>query len=98
MARIASKSALRRPPAHRWVQSAQEIGGALRMRGGTEDSALVILEDGEPVGNIGGVILAGHKGQFEVSAQEGRTQLGDKFFLGIAFVAPFLAPEFTVEG
>ena len=49
------------------------------------------------MGNIGGVILAGHKGQFEVSAQEGRTQLGNKFFLGIAFVAPFIAPEFTVE-
>ncbi len=41
------------------------------MRGGAEDGALVILQDGQPVSNIGGVILTGRQRQLEVGAQKG---------------------------
>ena len=73
----------------------QEIGSTLHVGCGAEDRTLVVLQDGEPVRDIRSMILSRRQGQFEVGAQEGRAQLGDKFFLGVALVAPFLAPEFT---
>src|SRR5574338_396375 len=36
----------------------QEIGGALGVGGGGEDGALILVQDLQPVGQIGGVILA----------------------------------------
>ncbi len=39
----------------------QKVSSALRMGSGPEDGALVILQDGEPVRDVGGVILAGRQ-------------------------------------
>jgi hypothetical protein len=43
------------------------------------------------------VILARLRRNAEIGTEKGRAKLGDKFFGGIAFVAPALAPEFAVE-
>lgn len=70
----------------------QEVHGALRMGGGRENEALVVLQGIEPGTDIGGVIVADFRGDAEVGAQ-----LGNQLFLGIAFVAPLLAAEVAVE-
>lgn len=85
------------PRCARWLQVVQEVGGALRMGHGPEDGPLVVLQDCEPVDDVGCVILTGRERQFEIDAQEGRAKLGHQFFFGIAFVAPCLAPKFTGE-
>ena len=72
-----------------------KVSRALRVGCGAEDGAFVILEDSQPVGDIGRVILAGRKSQLQIGAQEGGSQLGYEFFFGITFAAPFLAPKFT---
>ena len=41
------------------------------MGGSAEDGALVILQDGQPVGNIGRVVLTGRQSQLQIGAQEG---------------------------
>ena len=51
--------------------------------GGVEDGPLVVFEDGQPVGDIGSVILAGRKSQLQIGTQEVRTQLGDELFFSI---------------
>lgn len=81
------------PRCARRLQAVQEVGGALRMGRGPEDGPLVVLQDREPVGDVGCVILTGRQRQFEIGAQEGCAQLGHQFFFGIAFVAPCLAPN-----
>lgn len=75
----------------------QKIRRALRMGGGGEDRALVILQDFQPALNIGCMIAAGLGLQFQIGAKERRAKFGDKFFFGVAFITPFLAPEFTVK-
>ena len=75
----------------------QIIGGALRIGGGGEDRALVVLQDCEPVGDIAGVIRARLGRDAEIGAEKGGTKLGDQFLGGIAFIAPALAAEFAGE-
>ena len=60
---------------------------------GAEDGALVVLQNLEPVLDIGRMIGARLRRQGKIGAQEGRAKLGDQFFAGIAFIAPFPAPE-----
>ena len=60
------------------------VRGALRVRGSLEDGALIIAQDLQPVADIGRVILA--RLDLEIGGQERRTQLGDKFLAGVAFV------------
>jgi hypothetical protein len=40
------------------LQAVQKIHGPLRVRGGAEYRALVVLQNFQPIGDIGGVILA----------------------------------------
>src|SRR6266705_5407928 len=47
-----------------------EIRGALRVRGGGENRAVVVLQNFQPIRDVGGVIFAGFERQFEVGAQE----------------------------
>ena len=47
--------------------------------------------------DIGRVVFSGLRRQIEVSGQEGRAELRDKLFDGIAFIAPSLAPEIPVK-
>ena len=46
----------------------QVIGGALRMRGGGEDGASVVLQNFKPICDVGGVVLARLLVQFEIGA------------------------------
>ncbi len=46
------------------------------MGSSSEDGALVILQDGQSVGDIGSVVLPRHQSQFQVGAEEGGAQLG----------------------
>ena len=43
------------------------------------------------------MIVADFRGEFEIGAEESASQLGDEFLVGIARIAPALAPEFTVK-
>ena len=79
------------------AESAQVIRGALRVGGGGEDGAVVVLQNFQPVGDIGGVILARLKRQFEIGAEESGAQFGDEFLLRVAFIAPALAAEVAVK-
>ena len=78
------------------LQAGREVGSALRVRSGGDDGALVLLQDGQPVADVGGVIFAGFEGEPEVSGQEGASHLGDKLFAGVAGIAEGLASEVTV--
>ena len=75
----------------------QKIHGALGVGGGREDEALVILQGLEPVGDIGGMVVADFRGDAEVGAKEGGAQFGDQLLLGVASVAPFDTAEIPVK-
>ena len=64
-----------------------EIGGALGMRGGGEDGAVVVLAQSQLGCEAGRVIFArlGHR------QRERRSILGNQFLGGIACIAPALA-------
>ena len=47
----------------------------------------------KPGGDVGGVLLARLAREFQMRAKERSSQLGDEFFLRIAFIAPLLAAE-----
>ena len=47
------------------------VGSSLRMGGGGEDGAGVVLEDREPVAEIGRVVLADIRSDAEIGAEEG---------------------------
>ena len=79
------------------LELVQEIDGALGMGGGGEDRAALVLQNFQPRGEVGGVVVADLRGEFEIGAQESGAQLGDEFLAGIAFVAPALASEITVK-
>ncbi len=53
----------------------QKIGGALRVRRGGEDRALVVLQRLDPRRDIGGMVLAKLRRQVEVGGQERGTKL-----------------------
>lgn len=53
------------------LQRMQVIRSALRMGGGGEDQAFVVLQGLQPVGDIGGVILTDLGGNFEIGTEEG---------------------------
>ena len=71
----------------------QVVRRALRVGGGLEDEARIVLQNFQPVGDVGGVLLARLACQFQIRAQERGSQLGDEFFLRVAFIAPLLAAE-----
>lgn len=57
-----------RPRRAGWLQAVKKLGGALRVGGGGEYGAFVLLEDFEPGGDISGVVLADFRGQGKVGA------------------------------
>jgi hypothetical protein len=69
----------------------------MRMRRRAEDRSLVVFQDLQPRGDIGGVILPQCRGQIEIGAEECAAQLCDQFLRGVACIAPALAPEVAVE-
>lgn len=82
---------------HRAAETPEIVSGALRVRSSREDGALVLLKDGQPVADIGGMISPVFEPQAEVRTEEGCTQLGDQLLAGIAVVSKLLAPEVPVE-
>ena len=75
----------------------KEVGGTLRMSGGAEDRAFVVLQDLQPRRDIRRMIGTVFEAQPEIGAQERRTQFGNELFAGIAFIAEALAPEIAVK-
>ena len=67
------------------------------MGGGAEDRAFVVLESGQPRGDVGGVVVSHFRREPQVGAQERSSQLGYQFLAGIAFVAPGLATEIALQ-
>jgi hypothetical protein len=75
----------------------QKIRRALRIRCRAEYRPLVVFQRLDPRRNIGGVVFSNLRGQFKVSAKEGRTKLGDKLFDGVTFTAEPLAAKVAVK-
>ena len=73
------------------------VGSALGMRGGGEDGACVVLEDCEPVAEIGRVVIADVGRDAEIGAEEGGTKLRDQLFTRIAFIAEAVVPPSYLE-
>ena len=73
------------------LQLVQRVGGLLGVGGGGEDGAFVLLQDLQPVRQIGGVVFADLRGDAQVSAQESGSQLGDQFLEGVGIVPEALA-------
>lgn len=75
----------------------QEIGSALRVGGGGEDCSLIPFQDGQPVADIGGMVLPDFRRDTEISAKKRRPQFGNQFFASIAFITHAFAPKITVK-
>jgi hypothetical protein len=60
-------------------------------------SSIVILENFQPSRDIGGVFFARLLLKFEIGTQESRSQLGNELLAAVAFIAPALAAEVTVN-
>lgn len=75
----------------------EEVGGALGLGRSGEDGALVGLEDLEPAGDVGGVVLTDLRRELELAADEGSSEFSDEFFGGIGCVTPARAAEVAIE-
>ena len=62
-----------------------------------ENRALVVPQDPEPALDVGSVIRARFGGQGQIGAKKRCAKLGNQFLASVTFIAPLLAPEFTVE-
>jgi hypothetical protein len=75
----------------------QELNGSLSVGGCRENRALVILEDGQPGCDIGGMVFPDLWCEAEVGGQEGTGKFCHQFLAGVAFVAPVLAAEIAIQ-
>src|SRR3546814_11477899 len=67
------------------LQSVQIIDGPLRVGGGLEDGPLVVLQDLEPGGHIGGMLRADLWRVTEVGVEQSRAEHGDQLPAGGTF-------------
>ena len=79
------------------LEAMQEGGGAFGMRGCGKDRPLVVAQNGQPIGDIGGVIVANLGRELQIGAQKRRPEFGDKLLDSVAFVAEALAAEIAVQ-
>ena len=70
-----------------FLQAVQVVGGPLGVSCGRKNRVLVLLQDLQPVAQIGGVILANLGCEPQVCAEKGGAQLGDKLFKRISTVS-----------
>ena len=75
----------------------QVVNGALRVGRRREDRPLVLSQDLEPRGDIGGMVLACLRRDAEISAEKRRADFGHEFLHGIARIAEALAVEVPME-
>jgi hypothetical protein len=73
----------------------QVISSALRMRGGGEDSEVVVLQHVEPLCEIGRVIVARLGRYAEIGREKRGPELGNQLLGSVTGIAPALAAEFT---
>ena len=74
-----------------------EISGPLCVRCGGENRAAVVLQNFQPVGNVGGMIFAGLQRNLQVGTEKSCTQLSDQFFLRIGVAAETMAAKVAVK-
>ena len=79
------------------LKAVQIICGLLRMGCGRKDRPLVVPQDFELALYVGGVIRSRFGCQAKIGTKECCAKFGNKLFPRITFIAPFLAPEFTVK-
>jgi hypothetical protein len=65
--------------------------------GSPKDGPLILLQHGEPVAQIGGVVVARLGRDAEVAAQEGGPDFGDQLFASVTLVAEPLPTKLPVE-
>lgn len=75
----------------------KEINRPLRVGRCLEDSPLVLLQDLEPVVEIGGVVVARLRRDAKVAAQERGPDLRYQFLAGIPLVAELRSPKIPVK-
>jgi hypothetical protein len=63
-----------------------------------EDRPLVGFQHFEPGSKIGGMLLAGLGRKPKIGRQVGGGDLRDELLLGVALIAPFLAPIMPTSG
>lgn len=79
------------------LQLVQVFDGALGVGGGRNDGALVVLQDLDPLGDTGGVVLARLKVEAKVRGEEGRPEFRDQFLPAVPFITPPLAAKAAIE-
>src|SRR5262249_43898530 len=79
------------------LQTVEEVDGALCVCRGREYRALALAQELQPVGDVGGMILARLGGDLELSAQERGADLSDQLLAGVAGVAEPLRAKITSE-
>ena len=62
------------------LELVQVIDRALCVGGGLEDRPVVVLQNGEPGGDVGSVVLTDFRGEFKVCAKERGAQFGDEYW------------------
>ena len=75
----------------------EKIHGLLSVRCGAEDGALVILKNGQPVGDVGSMVGHDFRRDAKVGAEKSTAQVGNQFFACIALVTPLFAAEVAVK-
>jgi hypothetical protein len=79
------------------LQAVEEVRCPLRVGGCRENGAFVLLQDFQPVPEIGGVIVADFRRNAEVGAKESGSKLRYQFLAGITVVAETLRVEAAVK-
>src|SRR5208282_2798176 len=79
------------------LKGIEEIRRALSVAGGSEDRTVIVLQNFQPIGDIGGVVFTWFKCEVKVGTDEGRSEFGHEFFDRVAFGAETLAAEVARE-
>lgn len=79
------------------LKPAHVFEGIAGLGGGRQQGAMIVAQDLQPRSDVRRVILPNGGDQSDFRHRESGTNFGDKFFHGIAMIAPPNAPEVTVE-
>ena len=79
------------------VEAVEKIHGLLGVRCGGEDGALVVLENGQPVRDVGCMVVTHFRREPKIRAEESAGKFGNQLLLSVAFITPVLAAKAAVE-